>query len=92
MIIESAFNRLVKPRIGKVGVYELRRSHIAEMTDWIEDEAGPVMADKCRAYTRKALSWYAERDDQFNLTAAFVRVRAASEPEGTRAHPRPFRR
>ncbi len=73
-IIESAFNRLVKPRIGKVGAYELRRSHIAEMTDWIEDKAGPVMADKCRAYTRKALSWYAERDDQFNLTAAFVRV------------------
>ena len=33
------------------------------------------MADKCRAYTRKALSWYAERDDQFNVTAAFVRVR-----------------
>ena len=45
------------------------------MTDWIEDNAGPVMADKCRAYTRKALSWYAERDDQYNLTAAFVRVR-----------------
>jgi integrase len=74
-IIESAFNRLVKPRIGKLGVYELRRSHIAEMTDWIEDQAGPVMADKCRAYTRKALAWYAERDDQFNLTAAFVRVK-----------------
>ena len=73
--IESAFNRLVKPRIGRLGVYELRRSHIADMTDWIEDSAGPVMADKCRAYTRKALSWYAERDDQYNLTAAFVRVR-----------------
>jgi integrase len=72
--LESAFNRLVKPRIGKIGIYELRRSHIAEMTDWIEDNAGPVMADKCRAYTRKALSWYAERDDQYNLTAAFVRV------------------
>jgi len=77
-IIESAFKRLVKPRIGKIGVYELRRSHIAEMTDWIEDEAGPVMADKCRTYTRKALSWYAERDDQFNLTAAFVRVEPRS--------------
>jgi integrase len=73
-IIESAFNRLVKPRIGKIGIYELRRSHIAEMTDWIEDKAGPVTADKCRACTRKALSWYSERDDQFNLTAAFVRV------------------
>ncbi len=84
--IESAFNRLVKLRIGKVGVYELRRSHIAEMTDWIEDNAGPVMADKCRAYTRKALSWYAERDDQFNLTAAFVRVKPrANQKERARS-------
>jgi integrase len=80
-IIESAFTRLVKPRIGKLGVYELRRSHIAEMTDWIEDKAGPVMADKCRAYTRKALAWYAERDDQFNLTAAFVRVKPRANPK-----------
>ena len=79
-LIESAFNRLVKPRIGRVGVYELRRSHIAEMTDWIEDKAGPVMADKCRAYTRKALSWYAERDDQFNFTAVFVRVEPRANP------------
>src|SRR5271169_1164467 len=52
--IESAFNRLVKPRIGKLGVYELRRSHIAEMLDRIEDENGPVMADRTRAYLRKA--------------------------------------
>lgn len=72
--IESAFDRLVRPHIGKVGIYELRRSHIAEMLDRIEDQAGPVMADRTRAYFRKALSWYAERDDQFNLTAAFVRV------------------
>ncbi len=79
--IESAFTRLVKPRIGEVGVYELRRSHIAEMVDWIEDKAGPVMADKCRAHVRKALSWYSERDDQFNLTAAFVRVEPRANPK-----------
>ena len=79
--IESAFDRLVKPRIGKVGIYELRRSHIAEMLDWTEDQAGPVMADRTRAYLRKALSWYAERDDQFNLTAAFVRVEPRANPK-----------
>src|SRR5215831_3686528 len=79
--IESAFSRLVKPRIGKVGVYELRRSHIAELLDWIEDKAGPVMADRTRAYIRKAFSWYAERDDQFNLTAAFVRVEPRANPK-----------
>jgi integrase len=78
---ESAFKRLVKPRIGKLGVYEVRRSHIAEMLDRIEDEAGPVMADRTRAYLRKALAWYAERDDQFNLTAAFVRVKPRANPK-----------
>lgn len=72
--IESAFNRLVKPRIGKHGIYDLRRSHIAEMLDWIETQVGPVMADRTRAYLRKALTWHAERDDQFNVTAAVVRV------------------
>ncbi len=79
--IESAFNRLVKPRLGKLGVYELRRSHVAEMLDRIEDEVGPVMADRTRAYLRKALSWYGERDDQFNLTAVFVRVEPRANPK-----------
>jgi integrase len=79
--IESAFDRLVKPRIGKLGVYEVRRSYIADMLDRIEDEAGPVMADRTRAYLRKALAWYAERDDQFNLTAAFVRVKPRANPK-----------
>src|SRR2546421_3063551 len=79
--IESAFNRLVKPRIGKLGIYELRRSHLAQMLDHIEDEAGPVMADRTRAYLHKALSWYSERDDHFNLTAAFVRVKPRARPK-----------
>jgi integrase len=79
--IQSAFDRLVKPRIGKIGVYELRRSHVAEMLDKVEDEAGPVQADRVRAYLRKALSWYAERDDEFNLSAAFVRVGARANPK-----------
>lgn len=79
--IQSAFERLVKPRIGKIGVYELRRSHVAEMLDKVEDEAGPVQADRVRAYLRKALSWYAERDDEFNLNAAFVRVGARANPK-----------
>jgi integrase len=79
--IQSAFDRLVKPRIGKLGVYELRRSHVAEVLDKVEDEAGPVQADRVRAYLRKALSWYSERDDDFNLNAAFVRVGARANPK-----------
>ena len=51
------------------------------MLDHIEDEAGPVMADRTRAYLHKALSWYSERDDHFNLTAAFVRVKPRARPK-----------
>src|SRR5437899_1089426 len=51
------------------------------MLDWIEDKVGPVMADRTRAYLRKALSWYAERDDQFNLNSAFVRVKPRANPK-----------
>jgi integrase len=63
---ESAFNRLVKPRIGKLGIYEVRRSHVIKMLDEIENANGPVMADRTLAYLRKAFNWYAIRDDQFS--------------------------
>ena len=63
---ESAFKRLVKPRIGKLGIYEVRRSHVVKMLDEIEDANGPVMADRTLAYLRKAFNWYAIRDDQFS--------------------------
>src|ERR1700681_2624222 len=64
---ESAFKRLVKPRIGKLGIYEVRRSHVIKMLDEIEDTNGPVMADRTLAYVRKAFNWYATRDEQFNV-------------------------
>ena len=79
--IASAFERLVKPGIGRLGIHDLRRSHVAEMLDRIEDETGPVMADRTRAYLRKALGWYAERDDQFNFNAAIVRVDPRANPK-----------
>jgi integrase len=63
----SAFERLAKPRIGKLGIHELRRSHLIRMLDEIEDANGPVAADRTLAYLRKAFNWYATRDDQFNV-------------------------
>jgi integrase len=76
---ESAFNRLVKPRIGKLGIYEVRRSHVIKSLDEIEDENGPVMADRTLAYLRKAFNWYATRDDQFNVPV--VRGMARIKPK-----------
>jgi integrase len=62
---KDAFERLVKPEIGNIGIYDIRRSHVTGMLDEIADESGPVMADRTLAYTRKALNWYALRDDDF---------------------------
>ena len=76
---ESAFNRLVKPRIGRLGIYEVRRSHIIKMLDEIEDVNGPVAADRTLAYLRKAFNWYATRDDQFNVPV--VRGMARIKPK-----------
>jgi integrase len=76
---ESAFDRLVKPRIGKVGIYEVRRSHIIKMLDEIEETNGPVAADRTLAYVRKAFNWYATRDDQFNVPV--VRGMARIKPK-----------
>jgi integrase len=76
---ESAFRRLVKPRIGKLGIYEVRRSHIIRMLDEIEDANGPVAADRTLAYVRKAFNWYATRDDQFNVPV--VRGMARIKPK-----------
>jgi integrase len=76
---ESAFNRLVKPRVGKLGIYDVRRSHIIKMLDEIEDENGPVAADRTLAYVRKAFNWYATRDDEFS--SPVVRGMARVKPK-----------
>lgn len=64
--IERIFERLVRPRIGTESIYELGRRDIVEMLDAIEDENGPVMADRTLAHLRKALNWQATRDDRFS--------------------------
>ena len=77
-MIEATFDRLVKPAIGKLGIYEIRRSHVVDMLDDIADESGPVMADRTLAYVRKAFNWHATRDDEF--TPPIVRGMARTKP------------
>jgi integrase len=58
----------VAPDIGDLPVFgegRLRRSHIVDMLDEIEDESGPVMADRTLAYVRKAFNWFAARNEDF---------------------------
>lgn len=61
----STFQRLVKPVLGAVPIYTLRRSEIANMLDGIEERNGPAMADQVLAYLSSCFNWYAARDDDF---------------------------
>ena len=72
----DAFDRLIKPAIGRKAILDLKRRHIAEMLDAIEDNNGAVMATRALSYLRSALNWYATRDDEF--TVPIVRGMARS--------------
>jgi integrase len=74
----DAFNRLVKPAIGKIGIYDLKRRHIVEMLDDIEDNNGAVMATRALSYLRSALNWYATRDDEFVVPIVRGMARSSS--------------
>ena len=78
--IESAFNRLVKPRIGKIGIYGLKRSDIVSLLRDIADKRGPVMADQTLAYLRKAFNWYAVNGGDDEFVSPIVRGMARTRP------------
>ena len=56
---EAALKRLVYPELGATPVGEIKRSDIVRLLDRIEDERGPVMADRTLAIIRKVMNWHA---------------------------------
>jgi integrase len=58
-------DRLVYPVIGSLPIADIRRSDIVKLLDDIEDDSGPVMADRTLAYIRKLMNWHASRSDEF---------------------------
>lgn len=77
--IKAALDQHVRPRLGAVSIYNLKRREIVEMLDAVEDNAGPVMADRVLAYVRKAFNWQAARDDEFS--SPIVRGMARTKPK-----------
>jgi integrase len=86
--IERAFEVHVRPRIGGLSIYDLKRSDIVKMLDEIEDKGAgkrkaragaPVMADRVLANLRKAFNWHASRDDSFN--PPIVKGMARTKPQ-----------
>jgi integrase len=76
--IKRAFKVYVRPRIGFKSIYGLKRRDINEMLDAIEDENGPVMADRVLAHVRKAFNWWMVQDDEFK--SPIVRGMARTKP------------
>ena len=77
--IRSAFDRLVKPAIGGLGIYDVRRSHARRQSRRAYRPHGPVMADRTLAYLRKAFHWRATRDDEFR--SPIVKGMARTKPK-----------
>jgi integrase len=76
--VERVFDRHVRPRIGNRPLASLRRAEVVQMLDEIEDNNGPVMADRTLAYVRKCFNWWATRDDSF--VPPIVRGMARTKP------------
>ena len=77
--IDRTFKVYVRGRLGNRSIYDLRRRDIVELLDEIEDNNGPVMADRTLAYLRKAFNWHATRDDKFS--PPIVRGMARTKPK-----------
>jgi integrase len=57
--------RLVYPTLGHRPINEIRRSDIVRLLDNIEDNNGPVMADRTLEIIRKIMNYHASRSDDF---------------------------
>jgi integrase len=62
---QRVLERLVYPRIGAQPISAIRRSDIVRLLDRIEDENGPVQADRTLAYVGRIMNWHASRSDEF---------------------------
>lgn len=85
--VKYAFDTYVRPQLGDMSIYDVRRSDIADMLDHVEREAskardnadGMAMADRVLAQLRKAFNWQMARDDEFR--SPIVRGMARTKPK-----------
>jgi integrase len=75
----ATLERLVYPRLGSQPISAIRRSDIVRLLDRIEDESGPVMADRALAYIRKIMNWHASRSDEFRSPIVRGMARTSSK-------------
>jgi Arm DNA-binding domain len=76
---QKALRRLAYPKLGARPIDDIRRSDISRLLDRIEDDNGPVMADRTLAYLRRVFTWHATRSDEFRtpITRGMARTKPA---------------
>lgn len=74
----ATLERLVYPTLGSRQIADIRRKDIVRLLDRIEDECGPVMADRTLATIQRLMNWHASRDDDFR--SPIVRGMARTKP------------
>jgi integrase len=77
---ERDLNRLVYPALGHRPIGEIKRSEIVRFLDGVEDNNGPVMADRTLGLIRKIMNWHASRSDEFRspIVRGMARSKARS--------------
>jgi integrase len=75
---QATLARLVYPKLGARQIGDIKRSEIVRLLDHIEDDRGPVMADRTLAYLRRVFTWHAGRSDDFR--SPIVRGMARTKP------------
>jgi integrase len=76
---DRTLKRLVYPILGARPIAEIRRTEIIRLLDKIEDENGPVQADRTLEIIRRIMNWYASRSDEFR--SPIVRGMARTKPK-----------
>jgi integrase len=74
----KTFERLVYPTLGPMQIDAIRRVDIVRLLDKIEDDNGPVMADKTLAFLSRLFSWHASRTE---FRSPIVRGMARTRPK-----------
>jgi integrase len=58
-------DRLILPTLGARQIADITRTDVVRRLDKIEDENGPVMADRVLSILSRVFSWHASRSDTF---------------------------
>ena len=79
--LRSSLDRLILPVLGAHPISTIRRSDVVRLLDKVQDERGPIAANRCLALIRRVMNWHATRSDDFHspIVRGMARPRVARD-------------